>query len=668
MIGAFKLNAISRALSAGGGAITRPLTVTAQGNAVVSSLQSKFGGASALFDGTTGTRLFVSGSISETGAFTIEFWFRKTADAGNLFYTLPETFGRGVMYLGSGGQLLYDTYSSDTPDFNNTGTGLATGLVNNQWYHVAYVRNASNSVTVYLDGVAKQTGTSTINYPTGGLGIGSDGFIGNIDEFRISNTARYTANFLPPEAAFVNDANTKLLIHADTTIADDATTPSGFTRSAVNPKVWAYDDVQFHNFGKFSRSLWSPGTDGTLPLEVRDLGGGQNFHSQATTWEAWVYPIAWTAAVATGEGSANVMGNTGSDGWGYNQFGFNNAGKLTFGYAYNNSFATYATVQEAGTSGVLNAWQHIAMVQSGGTITLYHNGVQKATASVVGTPGYDFGNVRGFAIGSTSKNFRGYLEEIRISWTARYSGSSFTVPTNQFVNDSSTKLLYHNNNTNVPLPNGSYISGHDDADGTYAYYNQGFISAVTAVSLIDGATSTASTIAIPAYAFVNDYAFLFDYSTTTTLTVPSGWTQITTSTTTGIRSTISYKKLISSDLGATITGMAGTTRKILVIVRPNGPVTTVTLSTPTQQATTAVPTNQSIAMLSQTRPLMGFAHYSSTGAITTRTGAGNTREFTSATNQYVKTWTYNSSTAASQTIGMSDGGTNALQGFYIRFS
>ena len=38
-----------------------------------------------------------------------------------------------------------------------------------------------------------------------------------MDEIRISNTARYTANFTAPTQAFVNDANTLLLLHMDGT-------------------------------------------------------------------------------------------------------------------------------------------------------------------------------------------------------------------------------------------------------------------------------------------------------------------------------------------------------------------------------------------------------------------------------------------------------------------
>jgi hypothetical protein len=49
----------------------------------------------------------------------------------------------------------------------------------------------------------------------------ADNFRGYIDEIRISRNARYTSNFTPTSTAFVNDTNTRLLIHADTVIEDD---------------------------------------------------------------------------------------------------------------------------------------------------------------------------------------------------------------------------------------------------------------------------------------------------------------------------------------------------------------------------------------------------------------------------------------------------------------
>lgn len=211
-VGAFRLNSLARYVAS---TSRTAKTVTAYGNAQVSTAQSKFGGASAVFDGN-GDYLSTSNSISTTGNYTIEAWFRVSSFVNNshIFYTGVETSGRFVLYLSSSGVLLYDTYGGDGPDW----TSIATGLTTNTWYHVAIVRN-SGTIKIYLNGVEKVSGTSTVNMPTTGLQIGTGNFNGYIDEVRVSHSARYTAAFTAPTAAFTNDADTVLLLHCNGTNA-----------------------------------------------------------------------------------------------------------------------------------------------------------------------------------------------------------------------------------------------------------------------------------------------------------------------------------------------------------------------------------------------------------------------------------------------------------------
>jgi hypothetical protein len=176
---------------------------------------------------------------------------------------------------------------------------------------------------------------------------------------------------------------------------------------------------------------------------------------------------------------------------------------------------------------------------------------------------------------------------------------------------------------------------------------------------------------VPAFARADDFAILFDSSTNTTSVVPSGWQVILNNSVSGIRSVISFKKLVTGDIGATVSGLNGSSsiaRKTLVIVRPNAPGAIPTFFVAGAQATTATPTNQTISMSGQTKPLMGFAHYAATNNITTRTGSGNERELENTNRQYVKIWTYNFNTPANQTVGMNDSGTNALQSFWVTFA
>jgi hypothetical protein len=90
-----------------------------------------------------------------------------------------------------------------------------------QWYHIALVRH-NNQVQMYVDGQAEgaaltitdTVGTDIIR--VGLLGTGnSNRLVGNVDELRISDVARYQANFTPATEPFQNDESTLLLIHGE---------------------------------------------------------------------------------------------------------------------------------------------------------------------------------------------------------------------------------------------------------------------------------------------------------------------------------------------------------------------------------------------------------------------------------------------------------------------
>jgi hypothetical protein len=198
-----------------------PKTMTAVGNAQIDTAQSKFGGASGLFDGT-GDYLTVPDSadwVLGTGDFTIDFWVR--------FNALP-TNGNWVAFYeqDSGGstRVLFDIYNDAgtyQPDFLQGGTDVfvnSSGLSTNTWYHIALVRSG-NSIYFFQDGVqqgATQTFSDSISDWTSVLRIGHDTNAGHpsqlngwLDEYRISvGIARWTANFTPPTAAYSVDNTT----------------------------------------------------------------------------------------------------------------------------------------------------------------------------------------------------------------------------------------------------------------------------------------------------------------------------------------------------------------------------------------------------------------------------------------------------------------------------
>lgn len=181
-------------------------TVTAIGNAQIDTAQSKFGGASGLFDGT-GDYLTVSDHDDWTfgsGNWTIDAWVRFNVLNSNDQIIL--SVGDGV----AAGLALF--YRWDASAFMLTiDAGVTASLSwswtpsTATWYHIALVRNG-NTWTFYVDGTSKgnQTYSGTLgNYTAIKIGANTSGggsyFNGWLDEVRISKgRARWTSNFTPP--------------------------------------------------------------------------------------------------------------------------------------------------------------------------------------------------------------------------------------------------------------------------------------------------------------------------------------------------------------------------------------------------------------------------------------------------------------------------------------
>ena len=244
----------------GSGSSRTALTVSVSGDARVTTGYSKFGGASAAFDGT-GDRLTITDASLDLGTnnFTIEMWIYlndRSSDRA-VFSTGPASFGSGCISFSSTGTTYGMGFLVD---------GNPNRLINdpdlttlNTWQHYAIVRSG-NTFTLYRDGVnvSSNTYSGSINLNNSSLYIGdlawalgnsSYGMNGYIDEFRISNTARYSGTFTPLNAAFTNDANTLLLLHMNgannsTSFTDDA--GNGVVESIVKlePSVQGIQGIQ----------------------------------------------------------------------------------------------------------------------------------------------------------------------------------------------------------------------------------------------------------------------------------------------------------------------------------------------------------------------------------------------------------------------------------------
>lgn len=334
---------------------------------------------------------------------------------------------------------------------------------------------------------------------------------------------------------------------------------------------------------------------------------------------------------------------------------YNNAGTNVWEIGVQGTGAAYYQRWNVATLAT-GTWYHLAFVKTGASLQVYQDGVARTSVFTSGTMTSDHGlfadSQRIGAFSTGAHGFNGHMDEIRVSNIARYS-TGFTPTTTAFTNDADTTLLIHANGL---LASTTFT---DDNDST----------PVSSISFQASATSTATTITVPATAAEGDIAILFDTSTTVTNTFPSGWTSILGRTTTGLRTNISYKILASGDPSSSITGIAGAARKVMLVYRTDVPIVSAIPQETGSQATVNVPTAQNL--VGEDGPMIAFAAYASTGAIATRGwSVGSPTEYSSVSTNgiYVKELITNSGTPTTTSITMSDGGTNTLQSFRIKLS
>jgi len=180
------------------------------GSARIDIVQSKFGGASALFDGDDGYFSIAHHAdwFMDTGKFTIDCWVRlDTLDyASGLFYQETDSENKVSFWVAGGGTLYFRIEVNDIADVLLSAASAISEI--NTWYHVAVIRGwggNANDWAITVDGTAVDTETSnSSDWPnfTGDFLVGISGTSscnGWIDEFRvIKGRAAWTANFTPP--------------------------------------------------------------------------------------------------------------------------------------------------------------------------------------------------------------------------------------------------------------------------------------------------------------------------------------------------------------------------------------------------------------------------------------------------------------------------------------
>lgn len=194
-------------------------TWTASGNAQIDTAQSKFGGASGLFDGTGDYIRTPDHADFALGSddFTIDFWFNCTATTGSIEQLTGQCDSSATNASASfvmqrtAANIIRAYVSVGSTIFEVNGTTQFTNLLNTGWHHVAFVRTG-DTLRLFIDGIQEgsdTTVTGSVNDSSNQLAVGAAGEVttnpwtGWIDEFRLSaGVARWTASFTPPTVAY----------------------------------------------------------------------------------------------------------------------------------------------------------------------------------------------------------------------------------------------------------------------------------------------------------------------------------------------------------------------------------------------------------------------------------------------------------------------------------
>ena len=391
---------------------------------VQNSLVKRFGKGSLLLDGNSD---YISipdhNDWDFPGDFTIECWFKwNTVGANQYIMGLSYVTGWALKWSGANWQFFMD---------NGIRVQGAPGFTHqiNTWYHLAVSRNGT-SLQLYLDGnrIASATYGTAVADNTA-LNIGKDVYGGSqywngyFDEVRITKgTYRYDgASFVPPDAPFVSDANTVLLLHMDTMQDSgntDHTADITYFATAQNTNWWLYGKGSLDFNGSTSYIEYADHNDWDFPGDF--------------TVECW---FQWDSYSI----DQYLLGTSFQTGWALKYdsvangfiFFMDNVGRVSSPPGY--------TL----TSGV---WHHIAVSRNGTNLQLYLDGVRLASATY-GTAVADTIALNvGRSITGATQYWNGKMEEVRITkGTYRYDGASFTLPSAPFTSDANTVLLLHGN-------------------------------------------------------------------------------------------------------------------------------------------------------------------------------------------------------------------------------
>jgi hypothetical protein len=388
-------------------------------------------GGSGYFDGSGDYLTVADNAALELGAsnFCVELFYYPTSVSGGRVLigkrTTPASDYGFVFFADSATMKIFISSGNSSYDISN-GVSIGT-LVTNQWHHIAVYRvgnawygsfngvittlNASNSSAVWNNSAPWAIGAeSNATSPT----------VGYMSDVRfVIGSSVYTGSSAPvPTAPLTAVTNTSLLLNYTNAGIYDATSKNDL-ETVGNAQI----STAQSKFGGSSMLFDGSGDYLVAPPNVdTDFGSGD------FTAEAWVYPSSLAAAQDIfGKHADSPVGNSTVGLFIY--VGANNSSNEAGIVSGNTVYNVTGWSLTAGT------WQHIAFTRYAGSLRFFINGVQVG-ATVSANVSINSNSAWRTWIGTytaASRNWNGYLQDVRFTkGIARYT-SNFTPPTTAFL-------------------------------------------------------------------------------------------------------------------------------------------------------------------------------------------------------------------------------------------
>lgn len=382
---------------------------------------------------------------------TIELWFMPEATQSyyaTLLYNRNASSNSGLQYdRWNDATKVKLVWANTQPSALHPNKPIA-----GQWNHLAVVIT-STTKTMYLNGVAQTENGTFANYPMDGTTyLGWDNavddrtFKGLIDEVRIWGTARTSDEISQNKFKTLTGSESGLLGYWNfNDQASQATDLSSNGRNGIitgASYVQGFDNSDLDNDGipafldncpntqnpdqadidldgigdvcdqliveKTDNALYLPGINGTnSQVNI----SGLNLKTLPFTMEMWIKPEG------TQTYNAGLLFNTTSNvGFQYASSWYSPANSIRFMAKGGDQYAVPTTIDAVAS----DKWNHIAIVMTESSRTVYLNGVAKTESASFQAIDWSTGNTYlGYDSAGTSRAFKGQIDEVRVWNTAR---------------------------------------------------------------------------------------------------------------------------------------------------------------------------------------------------------------------------------------------------------